>query len=294
MKVLSFGEILWDIIEGKHYLGGAPFNFAAHFAQCGAQVHMISRLGKDDLGKQAFEKVKALQVDSTFIQWDNQYPTGTVDVFLSNGQPTYTIHPNVAYDFLDFEALKSKGFIEQDFDIFAFGTLAQRNATSRATLAQILKTKSFQHVFYDVNLRKDCYTPENIKASLDWSTILKLNDDEVVMLSEFIYGTPKDIPTFCTAVAKDFDQHLIIVTAGAKGCYVFYEGALHFVESQKVEVADTVGAGDSFSAAFLFTFFKTNDPLKAAYAANRVGGFVASSHGPIPAYSEEIKGVLGI
>ena len=294
MKVLSFGEILWDIIEGKHYLGGAPFNYAAHLAQCGAEVQMISRLGEDQLGKEAFAAAQNLGVGTTFIQWDEQKPTGTVDVFLANGQPSYTIHPNVAYDFLDFESLKAVGLLDQTFDVFAFGTLAQRDATSRATLYSLLDTMKFKHVFYDVNLRKDCYTPENVKASLEHSTMLKLNDEEVEYISGVLFDESLTIEAFCEKVAAECAQNLIIVTAGAKGCYVFYEGVLHFVESKKVKVADTVGAGDSFSAAFTYTFFHTGDPVASAAAANLVGGFVASSHGPIPSYSPEIKTVLGI
>lgn len=294
MKVLSFGEILWDIIAGKNYLGGAPFNYAAHLAQCGAEVQMISRLGKDQLGTDAFAAAQKLGVGTNFIQWDEQKPTGTVDVFLDNGQPSYTIHPDVAYDFLDFEALKTVGLLEQTFDVFAFGTLAQRDRASRACLYAILEKMKFKHIFYDVNLRKDCYTPENVKTSLAYSTMLKLNDEEVVYISSVLFDENHSIEAFCRKVAVECKQELIIVTAGAKGCYVFYEEKLHFVESKKVTVADTVGAGDSFSAVFTYTFFHSGDPMVSARAANLVGGFVASSHGPIPNYSSEIKAVLGI
>ncbi|MEL7006095.1 MAG: PfkB family carbohydrate kinase, partial [Bacteroidota bacterium] len=139
MKVISFGEILWDIIEGAYHIGGAPFNFAAHLTQCGADVAMISRLGKDEIGKRAFQAVCDLSVGTKYLQWDTKHPTGTVNVFLQNGQPTYTIHPEVAYDYIDFENLKLAGLLEDEIDIFSFGTLAQRHEKSRNTLNQILE-----------------------------------------------------------------------------------------------------------------------------------------------------------
>ena len=294
MKLLSYGEILWDLIEGKHYLGGAPFNFAAHSAKCGVETWMISRLGKDDPGHQALEKMKELRVSTDFVQWDTSHPTGTVTVFLKNGQPSYTIHPEVAYDFINYDELVGNGLLKQQFDMFGFGTLAQRNESSRETLHRILKNMQFEHVFYDVNLRKDCFTPEIIRASIKFSTIFKLNDEEVPVISAFLYGEKLDDETFCQKVSADTNQQIIIITAGGDGCRVYHEGQLHKVSGKKVKVVDTVGAGDSFSASFLYAFFKWNDPVRAAEAANQVGGFVASSHGPLPDYSSELKEMLEI
>ncbi|MEM7374052.1 MAG: carbohydrate kinase [Bacteroidota bacterium] len=292
MKIISYGEILWDIIEGKHYIGGAPFNFAAHMAQCGADVAMISRLGKDELGQQAFREVESLSVDTRYIQWDTEYPTGTVDVFLQDGQPSYTIHPGVAYDYVDFEQLKANAFLKAEVDVFGFGTLAQRDQMSRDTLTQIFQHRSFRHVFYDVNLRKDCYHAEIVKQSVPHSTVLKLNDEEVPIISDFLFGRKEDMEHFARRVASEYDQEIVIITAGAKGCYVFHDGRYALVPGRAVEVVDTVGAGDSFSAAFLFQYVTHADPFRAASVANQVGGFVAASRGPIPAYSEEIKRAL--
>lgn len=294
MRVLSFGEILWDIIEGKYYIGGAPFNFASHIARCGADTYMVSRLGKDEWGEKAFEEVEKLGIHPSFIQWDEKRPTGTVDVFLKNGQPSYTINPEVAYDYIDFEELSQAGLQNQQFDMFGFGSLAQRNETSRKTLHRILESLSFKHVFYDVNLRKDCYSAEIVNESLKYSSILKLNDDEVPIIAEFAFSEKMGIEAFCERVAAERGQEIVIVTAGGDGCFIYHEQKLHKVPGKKVEVVDTVGAGDSFSAAFLATYFKKGDPVHAASVANQVGAFVASSHGPIPAYSDELKKVLEI
>lgn len=294
MRVLSFGEILWDIIEGKYYIGGAPFNFASHIARCGADTYMVSRLGKDMWGEKAFDEVGKLGINSRFIQWDKARPTGTVDVFLKKGQPTYTINPEVAYDYLDFEELIEAGLKEKSFDMFGFGSLAQRNEVSRKCLYQILESLSFKHIFYDVNLRKDCYSAEIVNDSLKYSTILKLNDDEVPLISEFAFSEKMEIEAFCEKVSAERGQEIVIVTAGGDGCFIYHENQLHKVPGKKVEVVDTVGAGDSFSAAFLAMYFKKGDPVYAASVANQLGAFVASSHGPIPAYSDELKKVLEI
>ncbi|MEM6803420.1 MAG: PfkB family carbohydrate kinase, partial [Bacteroidota bacterium] len=278
MRVLSFGEILWDIIEGNYYIGGAPFNLAAHISRCGAETYMISRLGKDEWGEKAFSKVEELGIKTNFIQWDADKPTGTVDVFLNNGQPSYTINPEVAYDYIDFEELIEANLGQREYDIFAFGSLAQRNSTSRQSLAQIFEKLNFRHVFYDVNLRKDCYSKEVVNESLDYGNILKLNDDEVPIISDFVFGEDLGFQAFCERLVAERNQQIIIITAGGEGCYIYHEDRLEKVPGKKVKVVDTVGAGDSFSAAFLATFFKSGDPIQAASVANQLGAFVASSH----------------
>ncbi|MDW3649342.1 MAG: PfkB family carbohydrate kinase [Bacteroidia bacterium] len=294
MRVLSFGEILWDIIEGKYYIGGAPFNFASHITRCGAETYMVSRLGKDEWGEKAFEEARKLGIYPNFIQWDKEKPTGTVDVFLKNGQPSYTINPEVAYDYLDFEELIQSGLKEESFDMFGFGSLAQRNEASRSCLYRILESLRFEHIFYDVNLRKDCYSAEIVNDSLKYSTILKLNDDEVPIISEFTFSEKMGIEDFCKRAAAERGQEIVIVTAGGAGCFIYHENKLHKVPGKKVKVVDTVGAGDSFSAAFLAMYFKKGDPVYAASVANQLGAFVASSHGPIPTYSDELKKILEI
>jgi len=291
MKVLSFGEILWDIIEGKKFLGGAPFNFAAHMAQCGAKAYIISRLGKDDLGKKAAEMAASYEVNTSLIQWDEKYPTGTVEVTLNQGQPDYTIHTSVAYDFIDYTELNNK-MRDQEFDVFYFGSLAQRSAISKQTLKSLLVKNTFDYVFYDVNLRKDSFSKEIIHNSLQLCNILKLNHSEVPEISHLLYQADLSMEAFCQKMYIDYELELIIITAAEKGCYIFEADKLQLVPGRAVEVADAVGAGDSFSAAFMYVYFHKGDALAAAKIANQVGGFVASHHGAIPSYAEEIKSLL--
>lgn len=293
MKVLSFGEILFDVIEGENYLGGAPLNFAAHLAQCGVEAYILSKVGTDELGTSAVDNIKSLGIRTDFIQVDKEHATGTVDVVLSGGQPDYTIYENVAYDFITLqdwtEDLKAEGF-----DMLYFGTLAQRHQQSGAALRQLVEQNRFKQVFYDVNLRKGFYNKEVLENSLKWCTILKLNDEEVKVLSELLYQQDLDLEAFSEKTVSTFGVETVIITAGEKGCYIYESNKLHFVQGVSVTVADTVGAGDAFSAAFVYKYLSGESAVKAAVTANKLGAFVASCRGPIPAYSPEIKKELGL
>ena len=293
MRILSFGEVLFDIIEGEHYLGGAPLNFAAHLAQMGETSYILSKVGKDKLGDEALDKIKQIGVKSDFIQQDEQYPTGTVPVEFKNGQPDYTILRDVAYDFINFQ--ESEALLNlQDIDVLYYGTLAQRHPTSKQALQELINSKIFKHIYYDINLRKDCYTPSIIQQSLQHCTLFKLNDEEIATVSNLLYGKVVSMEEFVGLISKDYQISVTVITAGASGCYVYANGKLHFVKGYPAQVVDTVGAGDAFSAAFVKAYVRHHDPLKAADIANKLGAFVAGSRGPIPTYSPEIKKALGI
>lgn len=293
MRILSFGEILFDIIEGEYYLGGAPLNFAAHLAQMGETSYIFSKVGRDTLGREALNKIQAIGVKSDLIQQDNQYPTGTVPVKIKKGQPDYTILKDVAYDFINFqESAASLGSLE--FDVIYYGTLAQRNPMSQKALQLLISSKKFKHIFYDINLRKDCYTPSIIQQSLQRCSILKLNDDEIATVGNLLYGKEFTAKEFARLISKDFQIGVIVITAGARGCYVYAKGELHFLKSYPTQVIDTVGAGDAFSAAFVRDYIRHNDPVRAADLGNKLGAYVAGSRGSILAYSSEIKTELGL
>lgn len=294
MKALAFGEILWDIIDGNRYLGGAPLNFAAHLTKFGHSVSIVSRVGDDSMGSEAIKQITALGVSTELIQTDTQYPTGAVNVQLSQGQPDYTIQNDVAYDFIEFQKF-IRHVKEMAYDVTYIGTLAQRKNTSHKTLMAILKAVSCKHVFYDVNLRKNGFSLKTIVQSLYHSTILKLNMEEVDVISRLIFQTEYSTLTeFCQTLTQTYASQIIIVTDAANGCYVFYNKNLSHVAGYPVGVVDAVGAGDAFSATFVHTYFATGDVLISARQANRVGAFVASQPGAIPVYSSELNKFLGI
>lgn len=292
MKVLSYGEILWDIIDGVGHVGGAPFNFAAHFAQYGAKATIISAVGADKYGQDAIRVAEEYGVDVSLIQVNPARPTGTVDVKLNKGIPDYTIHEAVAYDFIEYP--KNENDIRLNaYDIFYFGSLAQRNVVSASTLDKILDRNSFRYIFYDVNLRKKGYSQSIVTNSFRRCSVLKLNIEEVGILAELLFNesffTVKD---FCDRAASLYSIKIIIVTAAENGCFIYRDGVMVHVPGKKVVLSDAVGAGDAFSASFMFEFLRHGDVLTAATKANEVGAFVASQQGAIPRYSSEMLALL--
>lgn len=290
MNALVFGEILWDIIEGEHHLGGAPLNFAAHVRKCGQASCIISCLGKDELGDKALQMVKELDVDISMIQ-RSEVRTGFVPVTLKDGQPEYVITKDVAYDYIDLKLLDYEKIASYDF--FYFGSLIQRSKISQVALNDILDKHTFEHVFYDVNLRKDCYSLPIIENSLQHCTILKLNEEEVAVLGQMLFGSKKSFEKFCPEIRTRYPQiNLIISTAGKSGSNLFYESEATHFPTKPIQVIDTVGAGDAFSAAFATVYTHTGDPHRAVKIANQVGGYVAGSRGPIPQYSEKLQEMI--
>lgn len=291
MRSLAFGEILWDIINGEPHLGGAPLNFASHIAQCGAQSYIISRVGNDNLGKSAIARVKENRVNTDFIQIDDNHETGTVKVSVTDGQPDYTIRENVAYDYIEYSTEVSN-LSKLDFDLFYFGSLAQRHKTSAYTLNAILNNNNFNDIFYDVNIRKDGFNGIILNDSLGYATILKLNVSELPIMSNLVFDETLSNEEFCNRITERYTIRIIIITAAEEGCYIYTNKHLSHVSGIKVDVADAVGAGDAFSAAFMFQYAKTKNAIKAASVANKIGAYVASKKGAIPPYSDEIKKLL--
>ncbi|MFZ9982143.1 MAG: carbohydrate kinase family protein, partial [Cyclobacteriaceae bacterium] len=274
MKVLAYGEVLWDIIEGTPYIGGAPFNFAAHVVKNKGTASILSAVGKDDLGVKAISEAERLGVQTDLIQIRSDKPTGKVDVFLKDGQPDYTIHEDVAFDAIFPEDLSK--IKQEHFDVFYSGSLAQRERASRETLEKILDEVSFPEIFYDINIRKSYYSPSIIRSSLKKATIFKINDQESQLVSRLFYGSESDFEVFARRISEDFDVKVVIITAAEKGCYLFTAEGFHHIPAMPVTLADAVGAGDAFSAAFIMQMLSGADYITAARRANVVGAFVAS------------------
>ena len=289
MYILSFGEVLWDVIEGREHLGGAPFNVAAHLARFGARSFICTRVGNDDRGQRVMANMDRLGVDKMFATVDDEHPTGTVSVTLAEGQPTYVIHEDVAWDFIEMKESCWRDFKQTKFQAFCFGTLAQRSERSRHTLSQLLERLPGVPTLFDVNLRQHYYSTDVIRQSLAHTSILKLNDQETGLLGELLYGEKLADEEFARRVAADFALDVVLVTLGDAGCAVLHNGRYDFVPGRQVQVVDAVGAGDAFSAGFLFKYCQGASPVEAARLANELGAFVASQRGAIPDYSEEIR-----
>ncbi|AKB54758.1 MULTISPECIES: carbohydrate kinase family protein [Methanosarcina] len=296
IKALTFGEALFDIIKGSAHLGGAPLNLAAHLAKLGAKPAVITAVGRDELGKSLFTRAEAMGIDTSYILIDKKRPTGTVTVQLqAEGIPVFTINRGVAWDSItpgekEFEALS-----REEWDVFCFGTLAQRSEENRKTLKRLFSEIKAKYFFYDVNLRTGNYKEEWILSSLKYTTILKLNEEEAASISCMLSGTPgtckplTSYKAFCLLATEKYPEiSVICISRGPRGAAVFHKGIYEEVETTPVEVADTVGAGDAFSAGFLYTYLSGYGVSKAASIACILGTYVASKPGAVPDYSKEL------
>ena len=279
MKILSFGEIIWDIYDDQKCLGGAPLNFAAHCAVLGAKTWLISSVGNDDLGKEAIHNINQFNVNTQYITL-SQKETGKCIVKLNeNSVPIYDIVDNVSYDYIQLP------HITDEFDVIAFGTLALRKENNKNILTQILKTHSFSEIFTDLNIRKPFYSKENILFCLQNATIVKISDEEMPIISETIYGEYSNPEDAVLQLCSSFRQiKLIIVTMGEKGsfCYDCKENSFEYCDAQPTNVVSTVGAGDSFGASFLVKYMENNSYSQCLEFASKVSAFVCSKAEAVP------------
>ena len=297
MHILSFGEILWDIIKGKEFIGGAPFNLTVHLAKMGCKTSFISAVGSDSLGQKALEKALEYGIDTKFIKSHPHLPTGIVKVNLDSwGHPTFQIIENVAWDYIALSENAVRDLCKVKWDAFCFGTLAQRSSANREILYQLLVSIKPRHVFYDVNLRQNFYRKEWIEKSLCLSTIVKLNDHEATILSELLFSQNFKQKEFIEHFTKKYDLSIVCITHGKNGASVYHQNNLKKIPGINGPVVDSVGAGDGFSAGFLFAFLNGSDVYEAAEFAEIIGNFTVSKAGAIPEYplwlKKEIKNII--
>ncbi len=290
MKVLSFGELLWDIIAGKAYIGGAPFNLACHLAGMGVKSTFISAVGRDKLGREALRIAKKYGLDTRYITTNLNLPTGKVEVYVDQqGYPKYNIHKGVAWDQIMLSKESKDKLLKETWDAFCFGTLAQRSAVNRDLLYELLSNLSCREMFYDVNLRQNFYQREWIEQSLHFNTILKLNEEEAINISKLLFGKIYCREDIFQALSSKYKLKILCLTLGEKGSLVYEGDNCYSIPGVKTKVQDTVGSGDSYSAAFLFAFLSGAGAGKSAIFANQVGAFVASRSGAIPEYSAQLR-----
>ena len=292
-RLVTFGEVLWDVFADRAHIGGAPLNVAAHAVRCGLNADIVSRVGADDLGRRALDEIRRLGVGTTLVQSDSRHPTGTVSVSLSaTGQPTYTIHREVAWDFIAVDEVRMDLVSPSTVDLFYFGTLAQRSPVSRDGLRYLLERLQGTPTFFDVNLRQAFYTREMIEEGLKHATVVKLNDDEMETLSDLLWGTRLGAQGFTRRLQEEFPVRMVVITQGERGCLVSEGGDPVHYPGIAEEVADAVGAGDAFAAAFLAGLLRGCPVSETARVANRLGAFVVSRRGAVPDYNEDIEDVL--
>lgn len=287
MKILTVGEIIWDVYPDKRCIGGAPLNFAAHAAMLGADVAMISAVGKDELGDSASEYIRSFGISDKYIK-RNDSCTGICDVTV-NGQgiPSYSVRRGVAYDSMTLTDSDISSVNGDGYDLFYFGTLIQRSDTSRETINKILSSCSFGDIICDVNLRPGCYSSESLLTCLTHATVLKLSDEEEHIFKELgIYGEDiKGNERIARELVRQFPNlKTVIITMGANGSFAYRaaDSRCVTVPGKRVQVASTVGAGDSFAAAFCVSYLSGGTLEGAMADATELSAFVCTRTEAVP------------
>ena len=286
--VVGMGEALWDVLPEGKKIGGAPANFAYHVSQFGLTSCVVSAVGPDALGKEIQENLTSKGLNHLIAEVP--YPTGTVQVEIDQaGVPQYEIKENVAWDNIPYTAQLEA--LAKRTQAVCFGSLAQRNVVSRETINRFLDAMPQTEdslVVFDVNLRQGFYNKEILCNSMKRCNILKINDEELVTVSR-MFGYPGiDLQDKCWILLGKYNLKMLILTCGINGSYVFTPGNVSFQPTPKVDVADTVGAGDSFTAAFIASVLKGKSVAEAHSIAVRTSAFVCTKDGAMPVLPSDL------
>ena len=284
--VVGMGEALWDVLPEGKKIGGAPANFAYHVGQFGLDSCVVSAVGDDALGNEIIGNFNSKGLKRLIEKVP--YPTGTVQVEIDPaGIPQYDIKENVAWDNIPFTPE-----LDKRTKAVCFGSLAQRNVVSRETISRFLDAMPKDDdslVVFDVNLRQGFYTKEILCESMRRCNILKINDEELVTVSR-LFGYPGiDLQDKCWILLGKYNLKMLILTCGVNGSYVFTPGSVSFLPTPQVEVADTVGAGDSFTAAFIASILKGQPVTEAHRRAVNTSAFVCTQKGAMPVLPDTLK-----
>ena len=287
MKVLSFGEVLWDVYPDEKYIGGASLNFAAHFVKCSGEAYLLSAVGKDALAEETIACVEKMGVCTKYVSRIDK-ETGKCLVTLNEKMiPSYNLLNNVAYDYIDSSAIN-----EESFDALYFGSLALRSEYNIKSLQKLLKDNLFNEVLVDINIRPPYYSDEIIKFALKNASVIKISDAELNVVAEATISKKSED---YKAVAKELSDvyknlKLVLITRGEKGAYVY--NCLNCDEfecdAKKAEVVSTVGAGDSFIAAFMSQYLKGESIKKCLEHGSKISAFVVSCMEAVPDYHTEL------
>lgn len=289
--VYAFGEILWDIFGEKRVIGGAPFNFAAHFASLGGDAALISAVGDDPLGEEALRAMRGLHVSDRFVQRNTARPTGSCAVSLdSSGVPQYRLAADTAFDSIRYDEAQRAAFAAPEADVLYFGTLAQRAESSRRTLRSIA-ARPFRERFCDLNLRPPFLDGDVIVHACENASILKLSLEECAYLSELRLIDSLAPERVCAALCGRFPNiRLLLLTLGRDGAmlYTGEHGPMQSIRPES-EAVSTVGAGDSFSACFLYNYLAGRSLQECLDRGVLLSDYVVTQTGAVPAYPAALR-----
>lgn len=286
MRIVSVGELLWDVFPDCERLGGAAFNFSAHALRLGHHVHFLTAVGEDERGRAALARAAEIGLPVEYIQQVADAPTGTVTVQLdAAGKPAFTIHRPAAYDFLHAGPQAQARLAALAPDWIYYGTLHAAEPRIRELLRELTAALPGARRFYDINLRPNCYTPALVDELMRRANAVKLNDEEAVEVDR-LFGLHHDtLEEFCRDWSARLGWDAVCITRGGQGCAVLAGGVYAEVPGYPVRVVDTVGSGDAFAAAFLHGLSKGWPPARTGGFANRLGAVVASRAGGVPEWT---------
>jgi fructokinase len=293
--VLGIGELLWDMLPTGPRLGGAPANFAVMAGRLGNHAAVLSRIGRDDLGREAVHQLDPLPADTSFLQVDRVHETGRVTVAFTNGQPEYTIHKPAAWDSLELSDEWVR--LAERADAICFGSLAQRSIESRQTIQTLAAQAPSRSIrIFDVNLRPPFYSSEVVQESLELATVVKMNDAEAPLILALLGLTveedvlPHNLRSSAQRLLAEFTSlEMVAITRGAHGSLLVRRDEWHEHPGYRVRVADTIGAGDAFTAAMTHYMLRGAELQVLNEAGNRWGGWIASQSGAMPDLSESLR-----
>ena len=294
MKIVSIGEVLWDVIGDQEHLGGAPLNFAAHARRLGHEVYFVSGVGCDERGDRVFECMERMGLPTRFVRRVEGFPTGIASVTLdATGQPSFRIEHPAAYDFPELTSADLNELLSPAPDWIYFGTLLQMSEHAYGVTRQLLLARCGARHFYDINLRPSCYETDLVRELMSQATVVKLNDEEVSMVDQMCGRQHSSVEDFCRDYADELGWESVCVTQGAEGCVLLVGDEVTSSPGYSVKVVDAVGAGDAFAAAFLHGLSCGWPGAQVADFANRVGALVASRPGATPGWTMDEINNLG-
>lgn len=289
MRIVCVGEILWDVLGESEFLGGAPLNFSTHSHRLGSAVALVSAVGEDQRGQRTLSAINSLGLCTDFIATTTKKPTGIASVLLdASGNVTFTFNRPCAYDFAEMDDTLLSAISAFNPNWIYFGTLAQTEINSETRLKRILESCPSACRFYDMNLRTGHWNLPLVERLCHAATVLKLNESEAEVLFKSAHpSTDFSIETFCRYWAEKYELEIICVTLGGRGCAILTAGQFNTFPGYSVTVADAVGAGDAFAAAFLHGLELGWPSERIASFANALGALVASRPGATPAWTPD-------
>lgn len=285
-NVAGLGEVLWDVFPNTQKLGGAPANFTAHAQQLGAKSFIISCVGEDPPGEKILGLLKQFQVDTSGLQFNKHFATGSAWIRIDqNGNPTYTIQENTAWDHINFETIQKK--IAQCLDAICFGTLAQRSPISQKSIFKIIEATSPNCLrVFDVNFRKDFYRPEMLRQSLNLANAVKMNQQEFIEIGA-MFSLPKNPKKGLRALMNQFDLKIAILTLGEKGALMASKDDYSIqAPNRHINIKSTVGAGDAFTAGAVMGWLNQKPLDQINKEASDLAAYVCSHLEAVPSLKD--------